>query len=511
MRRRVGLKILTGGLVLLLAADALRAAEPIDILAVRNEAGPKVCLVTVDGPLGLPVAYASGFLLGEGKFVITDLASVARPGVNQITLRFRDGSTAVGRQFGMADPATGLAAILIEPPKTDVGGLGLAAEPLPDGTEVAIVGWKRAQDLDMARGAIKNGASTADLATLARIEPPKVPTTFLTFSLNRVGLATGAPAVDGSGRAIGVLLDLAGVDRTILVPSGLLRSALLSAGARLKPLSELPKPIWPVAVCTLAGKPVNPGEFAQAARTAKTRSRCGECSGRGVVTQRKHVGTERTPIGTVKNIYKDVTETCKACRGESAVCTDGLYGAFANMAYGAAWLAASPDVDPRAKEAAVTNGTTMLKGLARVGVHFRDGFVTQAGADLAKPGGEFPRGIVVYAQVREALTAADGPYRLLAPFRSPALLVVKADLLAPPAGADGKPAGAQPAVGQWIVLGGAAEGVALLQNLKPILVRPFGWAPGPQLHAPPGPGRAPGPADEPPPKKQPGEPDFFGL
>jgi hypothetical protein len=137
--------------------------------------------------------------------------------------------------------------------------------------------------------------------------------------------------------------------------------------------------------------------------------------------------------------------------------------------------------------------------------------VAQAGADLAKPGGEFPRGIVVYAQVRETLTAADGPYRLLAPFRSPALLAVKADLLAPPAGADGKPAGAQPAVGQWIVLGGAVEGVALLQNLKPLLVRPFGWVAGPQLHAPPGPGRAPGPADEPPPKKQPGEPDFFGL
>jgi hypothetical protein len=60
-------------------------------------------------------------------------------------------------------------------------------------------------------------------------------------------------------------------------------------------------------------------------------------------------------------------------------------------------------------------------------------------------------------------------------------------------------------------LGGAAEGAALIQGQKPILVRPFGWTPGPALHGGMGPGPALGPFDQPPPKKQPGEPDFFGL
>jgi len=514
MGRRESLRVGTIGLALLVAAQAVPAAEPVDISAVRNDAGPKVCLVTADGPLGLPVAYASGFLLGEGKFVITDLASVARPGVQQVTLRFRDGSTAVGRQFGMADPAIGLVAILLEQPKADVGGLRLPSEPPADGTEAAMVGWKRGQDLDIVKGAVKNGVSTADVATLARIEPPKTPATFLGFTISRVDLATGAPAIDASGRVIGVFLDLAGVDRTVLVPAALLRASLLSAGAHLKPLSELPKPVWPVAVSSLAGKPVTPGEFAQTVRTAKARSRCPECGGRGAVTQRKHAGTERTPFGTLRNIYKDVIETCKTCKGESVVYSEGLYTTFAAMAYGAAWLAAAPDVDPKAREAALVNGRAMLAGLAKVGARYRQGFVATASADLAKAGAEFPRGVVVYAQVRESVATPDGPYAILAPFRSPAALAVKMDLLAPPAGPDGKPAGSGPAVGQWIVLGGAAEGVASLQGQKPILVRPFGWAPGPALgHAQPAPGPGPGPDDtpRPPPRKQPGEPDFFGL
>ena len=510
MGRREGQIIGILGLTVFLAAGALRAAEPVDILAARNDTGPKVCLVTVNGPLGLPVAYATGFLLGEGKFVITDLASVARPGVKQVTLRFRDGSTAVGSQFGMADPAIGLVAILLDPPKTDAGGLALAPEPPADGTEAALIGWKRAQDLDVLKGTMRKGVSSADLATLVKIEPPKEPATFLTFVGVRTDMATGAPAVDASGKAIGVFLDLAGVDRTILVPAALLRSSLLSAGTQLKPLAALPKPVWPVDLYTLAGRAVTPAEFAQAVRNARSRSRCDGCGGKGAVTYSKLIRTERTPLGTTRSVFQDVQEPCKSCKGEGVVCGEGVYAVFANMAYGAAWLAAAPDVDPKAREAALTNGATMLKALAKVGPNYRNAFVAQSAVDLARPG-DWPRGLVVYALVRENLTGPDGAYTLLAPVRPPALLAVKSVLLEPPPGADGKSGGARPAAGQWIVLGGAAEGAALIQGQKPILVRPFGWTLGPSLHGGAGPGPAPGPPDHPPPKKQPGEPDFFGL
>jgi hypothetical protein len=510
MGRREGQIVRLLGLAVLLAAGALCAAEPVDILAARNDIGPKVCLVTVDGPVGLPVAYATGFLLGEGKFVITDLASVAQPGVKQVTLRFRDGSTAVGSQFGMADPAIGLVAILLGSPKTDVGGLGLAPGPPADGTEAALVGWKRAQDLDVLKGTMRKGVSSADLATLVKIEPPNVSVTFLTFVGVRTDMATGAPAVDASGKAIGVLLDLAGVDRTILVPAALLRSSLLSAGAQLKPLTELPKPVWPVDLYTLAGKAVTPAEFAQAVRNAKSRSRCTDCGGKGVVMNKKLLRTERTPLGTTRAVYQEVQESCKTCKGEGVVCGDGLYSIFATMAYGAAWLAAAPDVDPKAREAALTNGATMLKALAKVGANYRNAFVAQSAADLAKPG-DWPRGLVVYAMVRENVNGPDGAYTLLAPVRPPVLLAVKSVLLEPPPGADGKSGGARPAAGRWIVLGGAAEGAALIQGQKPILVRPFGWTPGPSLHGGMGPGPAFGPPDQLPPRKQPGDPDFFGL
>jgi hypothetical protein len=509
MGRREGQIVGILGLAVLLAAGAVRAAEPVDILAARNDIGPKVCLVSVDGPVGLPVAYATGFLLGEGKFVITDLASVAQPGVKQVTLRFRDGSTAVGNQFGMADPAIGLVAILLDPPKTDAGGLGLAAEPPADGTEAALVGWKRAQDLDVLKGTMRQGVSSADLATLVKIEPPSVPVTFLTLVGVRTDMATGAPAVDASGKAIGVFLDLAGVDRTILVPAAVLRSSLLSAGAQLKPLTELPKPVWPVDRYTLAGKVVTPAEFAQTVRTARSRSRCTVCGGKGFVTRKKLLRTERTPLGP-REVYQEYQESCPTCKGDGVVCGEGLYSTFAAMAYGAAWLAASPDVDPKAREAALTNGATMLKALAKVSANYRNAFVAQSAADLAKPG-DFPRGLVVYALVRENVNGPDGAYALLTPARSPVLLAVKSVLLEPPPGPDGKSGGARPAAGQWIVLGGAAEGAALIQGQKPILVRPFGWTPGPALHGGAGPGPTVGPSDQPPPRKQPGEPDFFGL
>lgn len=490
----------------------VRAAQPVDVIAARKEVGPKVCLVTVDGPLGLPVAYASGFLLGDGKFVVTDLASVAQPGVKQITVRFRDESTGTGRQFGMADPAIGLVAIALDQPKTDLGGLAIASALPADNDEAVMLGWKWAKDLDLVKGMVKNGAGAADLATVLKLDPPKAAATFLAFASPRVELATGAPALDASGAVVGVFIDLVGVDKTFLVPAPALRSALLSAGARLKPLAELPKPYWPVAVTALGGRPTTPAEFAAVARSAKTRSRCGKCEGSGKIIVKKLVAYHNVN-GMVRPIYREETEPCPNCKGETVVCGDGLYAIFADMARDAWRLIASPDIDPKAKDAAMNTGTAMLTALGKVGARYRDAFVSQATADLAKAATESPRGIVVYAQVRENVAGPDGEYTLLAVHRSGSLLAVRAARFAAPGAAgDGKPALGRPGAGQWIILGGEATGPVALPPHRPIFVNPFGWVSGPSL----GPAPAtvpvgPGPVDHAPPKKPGGEPDFFGL
>jgi hypothetical protein len=499
-------------MALVLEGPWVLAGQPVDVLAARNEAGPKVCLVTADGPLGLPAAYASGFLLGDGKFVITDLASVSRPGVKQITARFRDGSTAVGRQFGMADPAIGLAAIALDQPKTDVGGLAIAAALPGENDEAVLLGWKWAKDLDLVKGMVRNGAAAADLATVLKLDPPKVAATFLTFASPRMDIATGAPLLDASGVVVGVLIDLTGVDKTIVVPAPLLRSALLSAGAQLRPLAELPKPYWPVNISALSGRPVTPAEFAAAARAAKIRSRCAKCDGKGSIVLRKLTGYH-TVGGMVRPIYRDIQEQCPTCKGETVVCNEGLYAIFADMARDAWHLVASPDIDPKAKDAATNTAASMLAALARVGQRYRDAFVSQSTADLAKGATESPRGIVVYAQVGENIAGPDGQYTLISPFRSGILLAVKADRFSPPAG-EGKPAAGRPATGQWIILGGEAQGAVTLPPHRPILVNSFGWSPGPSLGRGPGPtpvGPGPGPSDQPPPKKPASGPDFFGL
>jgi hypothetical protein len=96
------------------------------------------------------------------------------------------------------------------------------------------------------------------------------------------------------------------------------------------------------------------------------------------------------------------------------------------------------------------------------------------------------------------------------------LLAVKTDLLAPLASVDGKAsaAPAAPSRGEWVVIGGVAEGVASLGGRHPLLFRPFGWTAGPRLMNSTMPATGGGtdttPTTPAPPKAA-GAPSFFGL
>ncbi|MFO8012629.1 MAG: hypothetical protein R6X20_04900, partial [Phycisphaerae bacterium] len=64
---------------ILLAAAACPLAAQIDRAAadaLRARVGDAVCTVTAENAWGVPVSVASGFALGDGRFVVTDLAAV---------------------------------------------------------------------------------------------------------------------------------------------------------------------------------------------------------------------------------------------------------------------------------------------------------------------------------------------------------------------------------------------------------------------------------------------------
>jgi hypothetical protein len=512
------LAVLVGAAAVGVWPAPVSAAEPAlpDTLEIHKATTPRVCLVQAEGPLGVPEAYATGFLLGAGKFVITDLASLARPGVEKVTIRFKDGETMDSDQFGMADPATGLVAIALPEAKTDVGGLALstAAAAGEDGLPIVVVGWRHAADIGLATGRITEDVPAADLAEACGVAAPAAAPTFARLYAPAKGIAVGAPVVDANGGVVATLMHVVGLDGLLAVPAKALRRALLAAEAKLHPLTELPPPLWPSVVQTLPGEPMTPQQFAGAVRAVKLRSRCDTCRGDGRVMVKKVVGTRRVG-GMVRPVIKEVPKRCDDCGGDGIVCEAGLYEFFARTAEGATRLAADPATRPNVMEAVVEHTTGLLDALRRVGDPYRGRLAEQAAKDLGKGKGPFPRGLVVYAQRLETVTHAGRRYTFLRPYRSGVRLAVPTETLE--RAVDARPGKARaPGVGDWIVLIGLARDAVALANHHPVYVSAFGWGWGPNLGPPPAYLRKPESSSKPPPpgppsKRSDGKPDFFGL
>ncbi|MFO8014697.1 MAG: zinc finger-like domain-containing protein [Phycisphaerae bacterium] len=498
------------------AGQAAAAPALPDALEIHKATTPRVCLVEAEGALGVPEAYATGFLLGSGKFVITDLASLARPGVEKVTIRFKEGEPLESDQFGMADPATGLVAIALPESKKTLGGLSLstAVGAGGDGLPVVVVGWRHAADVDLATGRIAEEVPATALAEACGIKAPSADLAFARLYAPAKGIAVGAPVVDAGGGVVGTMMHVAGFDGLLTVPARALRGALLAAQAKLRPLTQLPAPVWPIVVQTLPGEPITPQQFAGAVRAVKLRSRCDTCRGDGEVTVKKVVGTRRVG-GMVRPIIRQVPKRCDKCGGDGIICEDGLYAFYARTAEGATRLAADPATSTSVMEAVVENTTSLLDALRRVGDPYRSRLAEQASKDLGKGKGPFPHGMVVYAQRLETVTHAGREYTFLRVYRSGVrLAVAAADLERAVGAASGR--GRSPGVGDWIVLIGLARAPVDLANHKPVYVSAFGWGWGPNLGPPPAylqkshpPSRRP--SEPPPSKRDDGKPDFFGL
>jgi hypothetical protein len=514
--------------VLCLGRTDACGAEPGGTAAVFDAAAPKVCLVIVEDSLGLPLAYASGFLVGTGGWVVTDLASVAQPGAKQISLRFRDGTRDVAKSFVWAEPAAGAVLLRAEGKATKLPGLSLSTASTAASSDVTLVGWKWAQEVESVAGRLTNGVAAATLASSLKIDAPSGAITFLKLLSDRPDMAGGAPVLDSSGGVVGALFQVAGTDKALVIPSSRFRSVLL-AEPDPKPLSELPKPFWPVAVERLPGKPVAPADFMQALQAIRDRSLCPKCGGKGHLIIQKTIpapaasppskaasGAKAAPAAAApKPIIRVEEETCPVCKGEGIVFGERLYAQFETLAASGSRLMVAPETDAKGRESLVGGVGVLLKSLARVDPVYRGEMARQAQNDLAK--GTYPRGVLVLARLARWYEGPEGRFTLLETEALDGFLAIKADALA--AGEGGK--GDKPAEGQWILLAGMAMGPVTLGDNRPILVRPLAWTSGPAGKAPVAnpPVSAPPPVVDPPPILHPTrppktpsvEPNFFGL
>jgi hypothetical protein len=459
-------------LTVLVASSVVLAAG--DGSTARDTASAKVCLVTVENGFGLPVAYASGFMLGETGLVVTDLATVAQPGVKQVRVRFKDNRRAVATEFRAADSASGVVILKLEEGLSNSSGLTLSTASSVAGTEVVAVGWKWAQEIDSGTGKVSNGVLASTIASRLSLGTPPGPVTFLKFETDdRPDIASGSPVLDPSGGVIGVLIQVAGTDRAIITPAGAVRNLLLAADADPKPLSALPKPYWPVAVEWLPGKPPTAADFAQMMMSIRKHSLCPKCNGTGTITVEKTVAVKGAG-GVIKPSTVTEVVTCPECKGERLIFPEDLYSSFEKVAESGTYLTMAADVDSKSKDAVVSNVSELLKSVAIVGATYRDELTHRAVADMSK-GGAYPRGLMALARVKGWMEGPEGRFTMLEVESAPVPLAIRSDSFG--MGPDGRPE--KPGDGQLIFVAGMGMGQVTMDKNKALLVRPFVWVQGP--------------------------------
>ncbi len=479
-RRAAGRHALLFLIPLLLSLAALSAAaaqtgsSDADARALRRRLGPAVCTVTAENAWGIPVSVASGFVLGDGRFVLTDLGSVARPGVERAVIRFGRGRGIVAREFGLADAGLGLLALRVPGGRTPEG-LRLADRlpTLDGGTTVSIVGFEWGKDLAVASGRLWRGPPTDTVANRARIRPPRGPASFLRMAGGQVHAASGAPLVGSDGTVLAVHLAVAtpGIRVPLAMPAASLRESLLSAEPRLRPLSDLPTPAWPVEALRLAGEPPAPAGFQNARRHIRRTMVCSRCEGRGAVRME------------VRGELSEETVPCPRCHGEGIALESGVFdllGTWALEGTRAVWAPGDAEGIRRGARAA---GRDMLGHLAKAGRHFRAAFADKAAEVVRGLGRGAPRGLVVYGEVRAVVPGPDGRYVILDPLDTDRMVAVRADDLAGQDGRGPGGAGRLPRERSWMLLAGTVVSGFRGGRYQGVAVLPFEWTgcpvPGP--------------------------------
>jgi hypothetical protein len=451
-----------------LAAGPARGQPAFDIGAVRRNVEMAVCTVTVETEWGVPLAVATGFLLGDGRFAVTDLGAVAQPGAARAVLEFSDSNRIVCDQFGLADPALGLVALRIRDKIPGRPGLRLVAEPptLDGGVVVAAVGWEWARNLAAAQGRLWRGPAIKDIAARTQVETPPGIEHFIRVDGGRLTAASGAPVVAADAAVAAVRLDVAArnVNVALAIPAWSLRESLLGAEPRLQPLRDLPAPLWPVNVLRLAGPPATPDGFAQATQAIREAFVCPECEGKGTVEEDR---------GGLLRRSEDVP--CPLCRGEKIAATPQVYQMLSAWAEQGTRIIWAPVSDEATHRTAVKTGLDMLKFMAVAGRQFRRTYDDLAAKDLSRASLTPPRGAVFYAMVRDTVTGPDGKYFLLEIPGSTVPLAVRADDMAGPTAKSSVTGSRSPALKSWLVVAGTILARCDVGRQQGLFMLPYWW------------------------------------
>jgi hypothetical protein len=463
------------------AACPAAAAPAIDVEAIRSAAQASVCRVSARNAWGIPVATATGFLIGDGRFVVTDLGTVARPAIARVRFDFAEGSAAA-TQFAMADPALGLVVLAVEGRSAQRTGLPLAAALPPlDGTApVAAAGWRWGSQLDVLTGRLGKGPAIREVAALTRVDTPPGVDAFVRMEGARMEVA-GAPVLDAGGTVVAVTMEVTVRDTSaaLAIPASSLRSALLGAQPQLKALAELPKPLWPSRLLRIAGCPAASRDCSAAVAQVRAAMTCSNCGGKGKLLNPDFVsGLSFTPL-----------LPCPKCYAEGVVAQDTVVKALALAIEGATRTLWAPVADERSRTTARAAGTEIIKSLALAGPLYQRDYAAALAPLLGK--GPLPQGVVFHGEVRRKIEGPDGRYVVLAPRGADTPVAVRLDdLLSPGVKSAAAAARKEPAEKTWVVLAGTA--IAPFQNERAttLFVLPLDWAPatapaGPQRGARP--------------------------
>ncbi|HUU10328.1 MAG TPA: hypothetical protein VM431_07275 [Phycisphaerae bacterium] len=477
MGSRCLMAFLLATLLVPVSARAQAVSVRLDPDAVRAVVAPAICVVTAENKWGFPLAVATGFLLGDGRFVVSDLGAVAQPGVEKVTLQFSDGATATAAQFGMADPALGLVALRVD----GLSRRGLALAPrLPslDGIgAVAAAGMRWGKKIEVVTGRVWPGPAIRDVAARTRVRTPAGVDCFLRMDGGRIGGASGSPVVDDRGTVLAVRLDVAarGVSVALAMPASSLRRSILESEPKLRVLSALPEPLWPVQILRLPGEPQSPVSFGRVRDHVRASVVCTECKGKGEVHPDARKGLPRRPG------HDDVE--CPRCHGEGIALESGVYETLATWAEEGTRVVWAPGTVGRSQITARTAGQEMLAWLAVAGRHFREAYSRDTGRDVGRLGRPSPRGLVVYAEVRDTIPGPDGPYVILDPQHTTFMVAVRVTDLVRPDGRGPLGLGRRPPDKSWVILAGTVLGQFEETRYRGICMLPFEWtrapAPGP--------------------------------
>jgi ribosomal protein S27E len=451
------------------------AATTIDLAAVRKDTAPAVCRVTVENAWGVPLALASGFLLGDGRFAVTDLGAATHPGVDRVSLHFQDGATIVVREFGMAEPALSLVLLRLPADAPKRQGLALAQglPALEGNATVVVAGWQWSRQFEVVTGRLYKGPLIKEVAALTRVDMPSGVDAFVRVDGGRLEGAAGAPVLDAEGTVLAVNLDvpIRNTIATLAMPATSLRTALMAAVPQLRPLSQLPKPLWPTRPLRTPGGPVTSQAFLGVISQFKTAVACQRCGGRGRIA---------TPYGGMGGGmgygygYGDYTMPCPTCGGETVVFNEAalkLLGTVAEQGTSTVW---APVVDERVRTKVRSGAQDTLVTLAGYGNHFQRELASAAASALESRGLVFPAGMAFKARVSRLQDGPDGRYLFITPQHTNATVAVRVDDLVPPPG-KGLPPRKEPAEGSWILVAGTILGRCAADGRPSLFLLPLEW------------------------------------